>query len=190
MPTYVIEHLEEKVWKWCLIEYMHIFRIVKKSHLLFTNIKWNNEKSTIKKYGAVTPKSVAELKLRNVCVLDPAARKTLTPKEANRFDYFIFGGILGNFPAQKRTTPELTSRLKNAAARNIGKKQMSTDTAVYVVKKIVEGKKLSDLAFQDKIEIGLGKNESTILPYRYIILNKKPLISKELVNYLKKKKGF
>ena len=67
---------------------------------------------------------------------------------------------------------------------------MSTDTAVYVVKQIVEGKKLSDLAFQDKIEIGLGKNESTILPYRYIILNKKPLISKELVNYLKKKKGF
>ena len=186
MPTYVIEHLEEKAWKWCTIEYKHISQIVGKKKMWIANTRSNSLKSiaTIKK------ESVTTLNLRNACILDPAARKTLTPKEANRFDYFIFGGILGNFPAQKRTTPELTSRLKNAAARNIGKKQMSTDTAVYVVKQIVEGKKLSDLAFQDKIEIGLGKNESTILPYRYIILNKKPLISKELVNYLKKKKGF
>ena len=185
MPIYIIEHLEEKVWKWCTIEYKHISQIVGRQNLLITNIKDNSLKSI-----ATKKESVTTLDLRNACVLDPDAKKTLTPEEAKNFNFFIFGGILGDFPPQKRTTPELTSKLKNAEARNLGNAQMSTDTAVYVVKQIVEGKKLSDLTFQHEIEIKLGKNESTILPYNYIIKNKKPFISKELVNYLKKKKGF
>lgn len=186
MPIYIIEHLEEKIWKWCTIEYKSISQIVLGKNMWITNTRSNSLKSI----ATVKKESVTTLNLKNACVLDPTAKKTLTPQEAKRFDYFIFGGILGNFPPQKRTTPELTSKLKNATARNLGKAQMSTDTAVYVVKQIVEGKKLSDIAFQDEIEIELGKNESTILPYHYVIINKKPLISKELVNYLKKKKGF
>ncbi len=184
MPIYIIEHLEGKLWEWCLIEYKHIATIV--SNLWFTNIKSNR----LKKYGKVITKSVTQLSLKNACVLDPAAKKTLTPEEAKTFDFFIFGGILGDDPPQKRTFPELTSGLRNAEARNIGKKQMSTDTAVYVVKQIVEGKKLSDITFKDTIEIPLGKHESTTLPYRYILINNKPMVSKELILYLKKRKGF
>ncbi|MBI4153156.1 hypothetical protein HY497_01415 [Candidatus Woesearchaeota archaeon] len=186
MPTYVIEHLEGKVWRWCTIEYKHISQIVGKQNLFITNIKGNSLKSI----ATVKKESVTALNLRNACVLDPAAKKTLAPKEAGKFDFFVFGGILGDNPPRKRTTPELTSRLKNAEARNIGREQMSTDTAVYVVKQIVEGKGLSDLKFQDEIEIPLGKNESTILPYRYVTVDGKPMISKELVEYLKRKNGF
>jgi ribosome biogenesis SPOUT family RNA methylase Rps3 len=67
---------------------------------------------------------------------------------------------------------------------------MSTDNAVYVVKQIAEGKKLSDLSFQDEVEIKTGKKDSIILPYRYAVVNGKPLISKKVVEYLKNKKEF
>ena len=124
----------------------------------------------------------------NVCALDPAAKKILTPQDT-QFDYFVFGGILGDDPPQQRTAPELTERMPGVAARNIGKKQMSTDTAVYVVHEILQGKRLADFQFQDGIEISLAKNESTVLPYRYVVRNGKLMISRELVSYIKKRKG-
>ena len=189
MPIYIIEHLEDKVWPWCLIEYKHISQMVGKSHVWFTHTR----SAALKKYGSVFSESVAEQfakgKLKNACVLDPVAPKTLTPGDAQQFNYFIFGGILGDDPPQQRTSPELTSKMHGIAVRNIGKKQMSTDTAVYVVQQIVSGKKLSELQFQDGVEISLGKNESTLLPYRYVVKDGKPMISDELAAYLKKR-GF
>ncbi|MBI4141858.1 hypothetical protein HY484_02965, partial [Candidatus Woesearchaeota archaeon] len=74
--------------------------------------------------------------------------------------------------------------------RNLGKEQMATDNAVFVAKKILQGKKLSELRFQDGLEIATGKNESVQLPYRYVVANGTPLICKELVQRLKKQKGF
>jgi len=97
---------------------------------------------------------------------------------------------LGDYPAKKRTKEKLTRFVKNAAARNIGKKQFSTDNAVYVVKQIVNGKSLQELKFKDRIEIQKNNVESFILPYRYALLNGKPLISKELIKFLKRKRGF
>ncbi len=188
MPIYIIEHLEPRMWKWCLIEYRHISKIVGKKNLWITNV--NNGSDRLKNIGNVIKKSVSELRLKNVCVLDPEAKKTLTPNEAKKFDYFVFGGILGDYPPRKRTKKELTSRLKGAVARNIGKKQMSTDNAVYVVSRIVKGKKLNDMKFVNKLIIRINENEETVLPYRYVVVNGKALVGVELVRYLKKKKGF
>ena len=67
---------------------------------------------------------------------------------------------------------------------------MSTDNAVAVVKEIVNGKKLKELKFKDKLEIRINKVESVILPYRYLIIKNKPFILKELVEFIKKKKSF
>jgi ribosome biogenesis SPOUT family RNA methylase Rps3 len=67
---------------------------------------------------------------------------------------------------------------------------MSTDTAVIVTKFIVDGKKLSDLKFQDGIEIELAENESILLPYKYLLRNGKPLLPPGLVDMLKKQKTF
>src|SRR3990167_4506583 len=101
----IIEHLEPKLWHWCKIEYQSISKIIPKSELWFTNIKSNNSMSKI---GKLSSKSIKNIKLENACVLDPEAKKTLTPKEAKNFKYFIIGGILGDYPPKKRTKKELT----------------------------------------------------------------------------------
>ncbi len=187
MTTYIIEHLEPRVWKWCLIEYKHISKLVGKDHLWFTNVKRGSRE--LERYGTVIKKSVKELNLHNACILDPDAQKTLTKKEATMFDYFIFGGILGNYPPKKRTKKELTPFLPNVEARNLGKKQFSTDNAVLVTKLISEGTPLEKIPMRYKIEIHTGKHESVILPYQYVLLHGKPFMSEELIIYLKKKKG-
>jgi len=188
MVIYIIEHLEPKVFKWCLIEYKNISKMVGKDSLWFTNIKRKNK--NLEKLGKVLKESASKLNLKNACVLDPETNKTLSPNEARQFDYFIFGGILGDYPPRKRTTPELTSKIRNAEARNIGRKQMSTDNAILVTKEIAQGIPLEKMRFQDKLTIKISDIESIELPYSYPIVKGKPQISKELVSYLKKKKSF
>ncbi|MBI2451489.1 hypothetical protein HYV50_00250 [Candidatus Pacearchaeota archaeon] len=183
-PIFVIEHLEQKIWKWCFFEYKNISKIVGKENVWFTNLKRGT--GILRKYGKVIRKSVREFDLEKVCVLDPEAKKTLTPKEANKFDYFVFGGILGDYPSRKRTKKELTKFIKNARARSIGKEQLATDNAVYVVNEIVKGKKIGDLKFKNGVEIRINKIESTILPYKYALVKGKPLVSRDLVRYFKK----
>ena len=189
---YIIEHLEPELFKWCLIEYKNISEIVGKSNLWFTNIR-EKDKSKLSKHGKVFEKSVKELGLdqKSVCILDPEAEKELSTEESNKFDYYIFGGILGDNPPRKRTSPELSVFFPKTEKRNIGKSQFSTDNAVYVVKQIAENKKgLSDLKFQQGIEIKTGKHDSIQLPYLYPLINGKPQISKELIKFLKNKQNF
>jgi len=131
------------------------------------------------------------MNLKNACVLDPEADKTLEPKDSEAFEYYIFGGILGDNPPKKRTGPELTRFLSGVEARNIGKEQMSTDNAVYTVKQIIEGgKKLSELDFQENASIEINEFESVELPYKYNLLNGKPFMSAKIKQYLKEKEGF
>ena len=182
---YIIEHLEPRLWPWCLIEYKHILKIAGKNNLLFTNIKKRDTKKLIK-YGKVLTISVKNLKLKDSCILDPDAKKTLTSRDTKKFKYFIFGGILGDYPPRKRTKSELSTFFKNAEKRNLGNDQLSTDNAVYVVNQISKGKKLKDIKFQDEVEIKINDIESTILPFKYPLIKGKPNISSELVRYLKK----
>ncbi|MEM4259240.1 MAG: SAM-dependent methyltransferase [Candidatus Pacearchaeota archaeon] len=191
MPIYIIEHLEKTLYPWCMIEYKNISRIVGKDNLWFTNIRRKSKNSEeLKKLGRVIKESVAELNLKNACILDPEADNPLEPNEAKAFDYFVFGGILGDYPPRKRTHIELTSKIKNAKSRNIGKKQFSTDNAVLVVKQVTQGKSLKDMRFVDNLTIKINEIESVELPYCYPVINNKPQISEELVNYLKRKRGF
>ncbi|MBU4086076.1 MAG: hypothetical protein KKB21_00710, partial [Nanoarchaeota archaeon] len=163
---FIIEHLEPELGKWCLIEYKHISKIVRKSNLWFTNIKNNKDKKKLNKLGKVFSESVSRLNLKNSCILDPESSKTLNPKESGKFNYFIFGGILGDYPPRKRTKHELTSKINfKTAKRNIGKEQMSTDNAIYTVKQIVKGKGLKKMKFQDTISIKINKILTIDLPY-------------------------
>lgn len=193
MPIYIIEHLEKKLWPWCLIEYKNISKIAGRKNIWFANIKQSNKAAKeLGKYGKIIEKSVKKLNLKDACILDPQASQVLKSKEAKLFKYFIFGGILGDYPPKKRTRQELTGKIQNTEtesvkARNLGKKQFSTDNAVYVTKQIINGKSLSKMKFKNSITIKINDIESTILPYCYPIINNKPLISKELINYLKKK---
>lgn len=184
---FIIEHFEKRLWKWCLIEYEHLSSFVGKDNLWFTNVKRGSK--GLAKYGKVIPQSIKELNLKKCCILDPAASKTLTPREAKKFQYFIFGGILGDYPPKQRTKKLLTPFVKGEA-RNIDQKQMSTDNAVAVVKLIRDGYSLNQLKFQQGVEIPTAEHESVVLPYRYVLIDKQPFISPVLVKYLKRKKGF
>lgn len=183
---YIIEHLEEKVWPWCILEYKHISEIVGKNNLIFTNVP-KKEKKKLEKFGKVYTRSVLKLKLKKCCLMEMIANKQLSEKDKEKFDYFVFGGILGDNPPRGRT--KVLHKL-NCEMRNLGKKQMSTDTAVLVAHKVLNGEKLSKIKFKDTIEIETAKNESVILPFRYVIENGKPVLAKGLLEMLKKQKGF
>jgi len=187
---FIIEHLEPKLWPWCLIEYEHISETVGKENLWFTNIKNKSDAKKLGKWGKVFKESIKEMNLQNVCILDPESKETLSPEKSKKFEYFLFGGILGDYPPKKRTQEELTKFIKNPSTFNIGKEQMSTDNAVFVVKQIVEGKKFEDLKFKDGIDIEINDIETVELPFRYTLVNGKPFMSPKIVEYLKKKKGF
>lgn len=70
-----------------------------------------------------------------VCLLDPRAEKELAPEDAEVFDLFLYGGILGDDPPRDRTG-EL--RKLGFEGRHLGPVQMTTDTAVGVTKIVVE----------------------------------------------------
>jgi ribosome biogenesis SPOUT family RNA methylase Rps3 len=141
-------------------------------------------------FGKVFSESVKSMKLDNACVLDPEVSKTLSVKEAKKFSYFVFGGILGDYPPRKRTKEELTKYLGKIEKRNIGKKQFSTDNAVKVVSLIEKGKKFEDIETIDNAEIKINEIESIELPFTYVSENGKPFMSNKIVEYLKKKKEF
>ena len=185
MRIFIIEHLEPKLWPWCVIEYKHISKIVGKNNLWFTNVQKKDIKK-LNRYGKVFTESAKKMKINNGCILDPEADKILTHGDTIKFEYFIFGGILGDYPPRKRTETELSKYFKNTEKRNIGKDQLSTDNAVYVVKQISKGINFKDIQFQDEVEIKINEIESTILPFKYPLVNGKPNISPELVKYLKK----
>lgn len=184
---FIIEHLEPELYDWCIIEYRHISKMIGKTNLIFTNIQKKDVDKLIG-LGDVKCESVARLNLKNACVLDPESKVTLTSSD-KKFDYIILGGILGDNPPKKRTGPELTSKL-NAETRNLGKEQMSTDTAAYVAKQIIDGKSLKDFKFQDTIEIPIAEGEAVILPYRYVLEDGKPLLPDGLAEYLRERDEF
>jgi len=184
---FIIEHLEPELYGWCLIEYEHISKIAGKGNLIFTNIRNKKEQSKLGKYGQVCGEGISKLDFEKICILSQYSKKTLETKDKNNFEYFVFGGILGDNPAKRRTI-ELTKEMeKNEAkfeTRNLGDKQMPTDTAVYVAKKILDGKKLNELKFVDELEIEINENESVNLNFRFVIDNNKLVINEKLIDYL------
>jgi len=184
---YVIEHLEPKLFEWCMIEYRHISSIVGKENLMFTSLTKAQSKK-LSSLGKCYTKKACELGLKRVCVLDPAAEKTLNPSDKEKFDYLVFGGILGDNPPRARTKEEL--EMPGADRRNIGKEQFPTDNAVAVCKRIIDGTPMDRLEFMENISIGIAPGEAIDFPFKYLVVNGKPLISEELINYLKKHDGF
>ena len=189
---FIIEHLEPELYEWCFIEYKHVSKIVGIQNLLFTNIG-KKYFAKLQKYGGAHEESISELNFKNICVLSQYSKKTLKAGDKRKFQYFVFGGILGDNPARRRTSA-IIDNLKNKKIkfeeRNLGNKQMPTDAAVYVAKKILDGKRLNDFKFVDELEIEVNENESINLPFRYAVDYTKVVISEELVKYLRKRNEF
>lgn len=183
---YIIEHLEDEVWEWCILEYTHMSEVVGKDNLIFTNVSVD-EVHKLEHLGTVHTKSVRDLDLdlKKCCLMEMIGDKELQPSDANNFEYVIFGGILGDNPPQGRT--KILHDL--CEMRHLGHEQMSTNTAVMVSHMVLNGKKLSDIEFKDTIELELKDGEDLILPYRYVIENGKPVLPKGMFEMLRDQEG-
>jgi len=185
MVMIIIEHLEPRLWKWSLVEYKHISDVVGRKNLIFTNIKKDSEAKKLSKLGKVSMRSIKEMKLKKVCILDPAAEKTLSPKDD--FDYILLGGILGDFPMKKRTKKELSDKMQYPK-RNLGKNQMSTNTAAYVAWKIVNGSPLEKIKFKRKLVVKVNESEEIELPFKFVVENGKVVMPEGYVELIKSKR--
>lgn len=192
-PTIIIEHCEEELSPWILLEYRHASIIYGREYLWFTNIPTKYQK-ILSKYGKVRIESVLELIRRNeikteeVIVLDPKASRTLTYKDLSEAKYVIIGGILGDYPPKGRTWEYITSRIReNVKAFNIGENQYSIDGAVYYVEHLWRNKDMSGFKYVDGVILKTDHGEIK-LPYRYPLVNDKPLLADGLEYYLKYRK--
>ncbi|GJE93304.1 SAM-dependent RNA methyltransferase [Phanerochaete sordida] len=113
--------------------------------------------------------------LDKVCLLDPRAEKVLAPEDGDgRFEWFLFGGILGDDPPRDRTG-EL--RVLGFPNRHLGPVQMTTDTALGVTKIVVEDKvPLDKIPFVDHPTIVFNSKESVEMPFRYIVKDGQPIL--------------
>ena len=179
---FIIEHLDPRLWKWSELEYKHISDFAGKENVIFTKIKGLKTIEKLKKLGTVYEKSVKDMKFPNACILDPHAIETLSPKD--NFDYLIMGGVLGDNPPKKRTSKETTSKM-NIPVRNLGEKQMSTNTAAYVALKINQGVPLEKIEFEDQLIIKVSPSEEIILDFPYVKENGKLVLPEGYIEMAK-----
>lgn len=188
MTRFIIEHLDPRLWKWSFIEYSHISGFVGKKNLIFTNIKKSKDVEKLKKLGKPYSKSVRELKFSKMCILDPAAKQTLRPAD-KKFDCIVLGGVLGDFPMKRRTKKELSDPLKtrDVPSRNLGKNQMSTNTAAYVAWKIINGTPIEKIKFQRKLVVKISDCEEIELPFKFVVEDSKVVLPKGYIELIKGK---
>lgn len=171
MAKFIVEHMEEELFDWCKLEYAHMAEFIPKDSLIFTNLE------SLPSINAITHKEkISQLMhlfpKEDICLLDSESDQILQPEDAAKFKYFLLGGILGNVDEwDEDRTKEL--RKEGYATRNLGRVQMTTDTALLTAHMIVErGEKFEDLEFVDRPEIEVEKGkEKIVLEFRFLKKN-------------------
>jgi ribosome biogenesis SPOUT family RNA methylase Rps3 len=189
-PVVIIEHCEDSLSPWIILEYRHASMIYGRDYLLFTNIPAKYQK-ILSKYGRVREESVVELvnggeiPVESLIILDPKASSTLEYSDLASAEYVVVGGILGEHPPRGRTWMYITSRMPiGARAFNIGDGQYSIDGAVYFVNYLWLNKGVSGYQYIDGVRVETEGGE-IYLPYRYPVVGGKPLLADGLEYYLK-----
>ncbi|KAL8418583.1 hypothetical protein RB594_001979 [Gaeumannomyces avenae] len=191
--TYIVEHLDPELGPWSELEYL---AIAEETHRAGSSFLLSSLPPTFSPPAALQAipafkaenRGVEELYAQDktrVCLLDPSAAKDLSPEDGEKFDVFLFGGILGDDPPRDRTS-EL--RKKGFEGRRLGSKQMTTDTAVRVTRMVVEEKlPLEDIPYLDFPELKFNEHESTEMPFRYVKGDDgKPIMPKGMVELIGK----
>ncbi|OYT31809.1 MAG: hypothetical protein B6U94_01935 [Thermofilum sp. ex4484_79] len=191
----IVENLEESISKWLYIEYKNLARLVGKENVLFTNIKGEYEYRCMKKItDNVFKESISSLTFKEsrLIVLDPDACEPLKTTDFTGDTIVLIGGIMGDFPPKHRTRLEISSKIKNenfkeVIFRNLGSGQFPIDMAGLVALMVFNGTELEKIDIIYGLEIEVGKNNSIYLPYAYPLIEGKPAISEEEIEYLKKR---
>ena len=184
MVKLAIEHLEPYLSRWLWLEYRHASKLAR-GKLEFTNVKREDHRRALSKLAPAHPESILELyPLSRLVILDPLAPLQLAPEDLRGEVVVVVGGILGDHPPKGRTRKLLTSRAEGAMARSLGRHQFSIDGSVYVALKVAEGARLEEIP----VKVGVTVRASSILihlPYAYPLRKGRPVISRELVEYLR-----
>ncbi|ODV94528.1 hypothetical protein PACTADRAFT_44203 [Pachysolen tannophilus NRRL Y-2460] len=191
---YIIEHMEAGFTEWVILEYFTIINEVGPENLMLTSLPATMTENDIPKKlldaGLQwTTKDVSEITgdtpKTKVCLLDPAAKEDLAVTDANNFEYFVFGGILGDHPPRDRTG-EL--RRYGFIGKRLGSLQMTTDTAVRTTQLIIKDQKdFENIKFIDYPEIRFSEHEATEMPFRYVLdENNQPILPKGMLELIKK----
>jgi len=165
--TFVVEHLDPELGPWSALEYKTIAKKSQESGCQFIlssvpeSLLRSQGLKDVQGAGAEARNDPVETyfadRKEKICLLDPGAQQELSPADAQVFDVFLFGGILGDDPPRGRiildhtrmslTLPDRTSELrkKGFTGRRLGPKQMTTDTAVRVTRMVVLGQSESQI---------------------------------------------
>ncbi|ROT41414.1 DUF431 domain-containing protein [Sodiomyces alkalinus F11] len=191
--TYIVEHLDPELGQWSELEYVAIAKetqVAQGTFLLSSLPEAFNVPPALSQVPAFKPerRGVEELYANDksrVCLLDPSASSDLGPDDGDKFDAFLFGGILGDDPPRDRTS-EL--RKKGFEGRRLGPKQMTTDTAVRVTRMVVEDKiPLDEISYLDFPELKFNDHESTQMPFRYVKgQDGKPMMPEGMIQLIEK----
>jgi len=194
MVSFVIEHMEEDDQTtrtfppWVQLEYSHMRALAgPSSSVHFTHVSHSAASSLgnlvsssdaslaraeVHTQGVLDLMKARGVPLEKVCLLDPKAPDALAPDDGDMFDWFLFGGILGDDPPRDRTS-EL--RALGFPGRHLGSVQMTTDTALGVAKRVVVDKEqLDKLPYVDFPTITFNAKESVEMPFRYIVQDGQP----------------
>jgi ribosome biogenesis SPOUT family RNA methylase Rps3 len=103
--TFVVEHLDPELGPWSALEYKAIAKESQQSgcNFILSSVPQplleTQDLKDLALLGAEgRPDSIETFfasKKERICLLDPAAKQELEPRDAESFDVFLFGGILG-----------------------------------------------------------------------------------------------
>jgi ribosome biogenesis SPOUT family RNA methylase Rps3 len=185
-PEYitVIENCEPEISDWVFLEYKNASEITK-GKIIYARTNDNK----LEPFGGVDSRPFTEIvETEKTIILDPAAEKPLSAEDFENFKYFVIGGICGDYPPKARTGPLVSCRMPAAELRHLGPKQLSTDSAVLMVKLISLGAKIEEIETTECLTIEYGEGESFVLPFGYVVLNDKIMITPGLLELLKKRR--
>lgn len=175
------------------LEYENMKKIVGEGNLMITNFPHELEDPEKWKGVRFIKDSINDLKipLERICLLDSEASEEMCPADVEKFDYFLFGGILGNVDEFDFDRTSVL-RVKGFPTRSLGSMQMTTDTAVRVSKMILVDKlPFETIPFVDRPEFEIDeesgeKREKLVMNFRYVKgEDGEPLICPEVLRLLK-----
>jgi ribosome biogenesis SPOUT family RNA methylase Rps3 len=141
---FIVEHLDPELEDWQALEYNTIWEestAVGSTFLLsgltptFDKFEKLSLPQTSKTDRRVESIYASNEDRQKVCLLDPKAERDLSPEDGDRFEAFLFGGILGDDPPRDRTGD---LRKLGFPGRRLGPEQMTTDTAVRTTRIVVQ----------------------------------------------------
>ena len=161
--------MEAEVFEWSQLEYQHIQGILKEQFLLTQVPDPSLPSLSPIRCHRESILALPDLDRARICLLDSEAPETLCPEDAIRFDYILAGGILGDVD---ENDPDRTQELRihGFPRRNLGKVQMTADTAVLTSYLILEGvrRPLEALTFVDRPSFKIASKEVIEMPFRYL----------------------